>query len=120
MTVSLQHVTFDCANAAELAGFWSAVLDHPVDDGASEYFATIGLHGPAPLRPAWMFIMVPEGKTAKNRMHADFGTDDLEAEFARVVDLGAKHVGDFAEYGTRWASFRDPEGNEFDIGAAME
>jgi predicted enzyme related to lactoylglutathione lyase len=120
MTVSLQHVTFDSANAAELAGFWSEVLEQPVDDGASEYFATIGLRGPAALRPAWMFIKVPEGKTAKNRMHIDLGTDDLEADIARVVDLGAKHVGDFAEFGTRWASFRDPGGNEFDIGTAME
>ena len=29
-----------------------------------------------------------------------------------------ERVGEFAEYGTAWATLRDPEGNEFDIGAA--
>jgi len=119
MPVSLMHVTFDCADAAQLAAFWSEVLDEAIDDGCNEFFATIGLRRPTPLRPALMFIKVPEGKSAKNRMHLDLGTDDLAAESARVIGLGATHVGDFAEYGAKWASFRDPECNEFDIGAGM-
>lgn len=117
MPVSLMHVTFDCADAAALAGFWSRVFDEPVDDGASAFFATVGLRRETPLRPALMFIKVPEGKAAKNRVHLDLGAEDLAAETARVRELGATHVGDFDEYGARWASFRDPEGNEFDVGA---
>ena len=118
MTVALRHVTFDCVHAGRLAGFWSQVLGEDVDDGANEYFATIGLRRPQPLRPALMFLKVPEPKTVKNRVHLDLGTDDLTGETARVCGLGATHVADFDEYGTRWASFRDPEGNEFDIGTA--
>jgi hypothetical protein len=120
MAVFLMHVTFDCANAAELAGFWSKVLGESVDDGATEYVATIGLRRPEPLQPALMFLQVPEGKTAKNRVHLDLRADDLAAEVARVIDLGATHVGDFDEYGAKWTSLRDPEGNEFDIGTGME
>jgi hypothetical protein len=36
MSVSLYAVTFDCADAAGLARFWSAVLECPADEGASE------------------------------------------------------------------------------------
>ena len=43
MSVDLLAVTFDCADATALASFWSAVLERPVDDGASEDFAAIGL-----------------------------------------------------------------------------
>lgn len=49
-------------------------------------------------------------------MHVDLGTPDLEAEAQRVLGLGAELVGRYEEYGVRWASFRDPEGNEFCIG----
>lgn len=117
MTTEIAAVTFDCGQAADLARFWSALLDEPLDDGASAFFATIGYRRPQPLRPALMFIAVPEEKTAKNRLHLDLATSDLGAETQRVVDLGATHLGDFDEHGTRWATFRDPEGNEFDIAA---
>jgi hypothetical protein len=35
-------ITLDCADAAELAAFWSQVLDRSVDPGATEEFAAIG------------------------------------------------------------------------------
>jgi predicted enzyme related to lactoylglutathione lyase len=49
-------------------------------------------------------------------MHVDLGAPDLEAETERVLGLGAELVGRYDEYGVTWASFRDPEGNEFCIG----
>lgn len=109
MTSTLTHLTVDCANAAELASFWSAVLDQPVDDGASPEYALV--QG----APDWMFLQVPEPKTSKNRMHADLTTDDLQAELVRLTDLGATHLADHTEAGTTWATFADPEGNEFDV-----
>lgn len=119
MTISLAHITFDCTDAAVLASFWSGVLDHPVDPDANQFFATVGLRSEPALKPAWMFIAVPEGKTAKNRVHVDLRTADLPTESARVEALGATRIGDFDEYGTKWSTFLDPEGNEFDIGAGM-
>ena len=109
MTSTLTHLTFDCADAAALGVFWAAVLDEPVDDGASPEYALV--NG----TPGWMFLQVPEGKAAKNRMHADLTTDDLAAELVRLKDLGATHVADHTEGGTTWATLTDPEGNEFDV-----
>ena len=111
MTTTLTNLTFDCADANALAGFWSAVLDHPVGDDASPEYAT--LTG----TPGWMFIQVPEPKATKNRVHPDLHTDDLPAEVTRLVALGATHLADHTEAGTTWATLADPEGNEFDVAA---
>ena len=65
-----------------------------------------------------MFARAPEPKTAKNRMHLDLMAHGVEAEVARLVDLGATRVADVAEYGFTWTVMADPEGNEFCV--AME
>src|SRR6516164_8150549 len=110
-----ETVLLDSANAAELAAFWSQVLDRPVDAGASGEFAAIGLAGGSNGRPVWMFHKVPETKTAKNRAHVDLITADLAAEVDRVVRLGATRLGDLEENGARWTTLTDPAGNEFDL-----
>ena len=112
MTVSLAHVTFDCHDAAVVSTFWSAALGRPVDDGASPGFASIGMASESEA-PKWLFIQVPEGKTAKNRMHLDLSADDRDAEVARLLSLGAAKIDEHDEYGTRWIVLADPEGNEF-------
>lgn len=117
MPLSHANITFDCADPLAVSSFWSAALDRSVDDGANEYFATIGL--PAqPGSPAWLFIQVPEGKTSKNRMHLDFTAPDRAAEVARLVGLGATEVGEHDEYGHQWTVLNDPEGNEFCVASA--
>jgi len=113
MSVALHAVTFDCADAASLAEFWSGVLERPVGSGASGQFAMVGGDGQG--GPAWMFSQVPEGKQVKNRVHPDLGSADLAAEAERVIKLGATRIADHEEDGTRWTTFADPEGNEFDI-----
>lgn len=116
MTVSIGHITFDCRDAAALAGFWSQALGRPVDDGAQPFFASIGYPAQAD-RPAWLFLQVPEGKEAKNRMHLDLIADPAsggrEAEVERLVALGATKLDDHDEWGHHWTVMQDPEGNEF-------
>lgn len=119
-SLTLGHVTFDAADATTLATFWSGVLDRPIDEGATEFFATVGMAGDEPLHPAFMFIQVPEPRTGKNRIHVDLLAVDWQLEVERVVALGAGKVGEFEEYGAKWATLADPEGNLFDIGAAGE
>jgi hypothetical protein len=116
MTLALAQVVVDCEDAAGLAGFWSQVLERPVEDGASPFFAMIrpGAAG----GPAFMFLKVEESKQVKNRVHVDLVAPDWRAEVDRVLALGATKVAEFDEYGTQWTTLRDPEGNEFDIGAA--
>ena len=128
MTVTIASMTFDCADAQVVARFWAAALDRPLDPNASSEFATIGFAGRRDTvgwgpgerdgEPTWMFVNVPEPKTAKNRMHLDLMTRDSEAEAARLVELGATLVGDMEEYGYTWTVMADPEGNEFCIARA--
>jgi predicted enzyme related to lactoylglutathione lyase len=111
MSATLNHITFDCVDAARVAAFWSSVLDEAVDPGASADFATITSRASA----SWMFVKVPESKQVKNRVHVDLGTKDLDAELERLTGLGATRAADYDEGGTRWTTLGDPEGNEFDV-----
>jgi hypothetical protein len=112
--LTIGNVTYDCTHAADLARFYATLLDRPVDDGASEYFATVGRAMGA--HPVLMFLKVPERTPGKNSVHLDLHAPDVAAEVARAISLGAKHVADFAEYGAVWTTLADPEGNLFDIG----
>jgi predicted enzyme related to lactoylglutathione lyase len=118
MSVTLHAVTFDCANAARLAGFWSDLLELPVGEGASEQFAAISTADAQADGPTWMFIQVPEAKQVKNRVHVDLAAADLAAEAERVIKLGASRIAEHEEGGARWITLADPEGNEFDIAQA--
>ncbi|TDU91759.1 hypothetical protein EV138_5372 [Kribbella voronezhensis] len=112
MPITLEHVTFDCTDAAALAGFWAQVLESSVDDGANEFFATVDKEADG---PALMFIQVPEERAGKNRLHIDFASTDWAAQVDRIVGLGAKRVGEYDEYGAHWVTLADPEGNLFDL-----
>ena len=109
---TLQNITFDAADPPELAAFWANVLDREISSGANEFVAIID-GAPAEGRPNWLFLKVPEGKAAKNRMHVDLDCADLAAERARLEALGASFVHEKDEWGVHWMTFTDPEGNEF-------
>jgi catechol 2,3-dioxygenase-like lactoylglutathione lyase family enzyme len=113
MSSTLLAVAFDCEDARALGKFWADVLGRPLDADASEDFASIGFEDRS--QAAWFFIKVPEGKSAKNRVHPDLVATDRDAEVARLTSLGAKHVADIEEGGHAWTTLLDPEGNEFDI-----
>jgi hypothetical protein len=113
-TLTVGMYSFDCRDAAALAGFWSGVLDRPVDVGATAAFATIGLNGGG---PTWLFHQ-PEGEPAVglNRLMLDLRGDTRWAEQAdRVEALGARRISDHERDGLHWVVLRDPEGNTFRI-----
>lgn len=118
MTVSVGFVTVDCDDVSTVAEFWSATLGIPLDPDASPYMAS--LNRKSAELPRFMFLKVPEPKTAKNRMHLDLvaeqGVSRAEA-VARLVELGATHLADKNEWGHSWAVLTDPEGNEFCVAA---
>jgi catechol 2,3-dioxygenase-like lactoylglutathione lyase family enzyme len=115
--LAVAHVTFDCGDATRLAEFWAALLERPLDPGASEHFATVGRSaGPGPVL---MFIQVPDKNPGKNTVHLDLHAPDWPGHVARAVRCGARHVADFEEFGARWTTLADPEGNLFDIGSGM-
>jgi predicted enzyme related to lactoylglutathione lyase len=113
VALHLHCVTFDAADPLALANFWAALTGYEVAH-SNEFVA--GLTGNGTAGPRYLFIKVPEGKVAKNRMHLDLGTADLDAEVERVLALGAILVGRYDEWGVQWAAFTDPEGNVFCVG----
>ena len=129
MAIKIVCVTFDCADALIVGRFWSAAVGRPLDEGADSGFASIGFaarrhpEGWAQIdpvhEPTWIFAQVPEPKAGKNRLHLDVVATDVEAEIARLVELGAARVADHEEYGYAWTLMADPEGNEFDIAGQL-
>ena len=111
---TVANTTFDCADPLALATFWAAVFEH---DGAIEsdedsaWFPDPGGDGSR----GFLFIVVPEGKTAKNRMHFDLmPSTTRDEEVARLGALGATVFADFRNPdGTGFVVMLDPEGNEF-------
>ena len=110
MSLTFSDITFDCADPAALACFWANALDRSIGDSTEDYASV-----PAAKEgePSLHFIRVPEGKTAKNRIHFDLGTSDRLDEVVRLVNLGATPVTEHSENGYVWTVLRDPEGNEF-------
>ncbi|MGA6171449.1 VOC family protein [Streptomyces sp. NPDC012600] len=139
-TIRQVQVTFDCAQPERLARFWCEVLGYEAPS-APEGFATWDDYNgslPPEKRDAWFacsdpsgvgprlyFQRVPEGKTAKNRVHLDVragiglvGAERLaalEAERDRLVALGAvcERVLVADEENESCIGMQDIEGNEF-------
>ena len=110
MSLTFRDITFDCADPEALAAFWAQTLDRSFGTRTEDHTS---LPPAAAGEPTLHFIKVPEGKTAKNRVHFDLGTSDLAAEVARLVGLGATPLTEHRESGYVWTVMHDPEGNEF-------
>jgi hypothetical protein len=120
---SIKDIVVDCAHPAPLARFWAAVLDGydvaPYDEAELDRLRANGIDDPeddptvlveaGPGRPRFFFVLVPEPKTVKNRLHLDLRADDPAAEVIRLVGLGARVTSEQ----DRLTVLEDPEGNEF-------
>jgi predicted enzyme related to lactoylglutathione lyase len=81
--------------------------------------AVLVVEGPG--QPGLLFMRVPDGKTAKNRMHLDLWPTATvrDEQVERAVSLGATVLADHRQpNGPGWVVFADPEGNEFCIGSS--
>ena len=65
--------------------------------------------------PRITFNKVPEPKTVKNRLHLDLISDTFDGESERLLSLGARRLRDQQSGNSRWTTFADIEGNEFDL-----
>jgi len=75
--------------------------------------------------PRILFQRVPEGKTAKNRVHLDVNVGGeagmppderrtrVDAAVERLVTYGATKLQTFEQHSEYWVVMQDPEGNEF-------
>jgi len=115
----------DAADPQALASFWAFALGYVKEPGFDEP-DNASIIDPEGRGPAIGFLQVPEGKTAKNRMHIDIrvagegpwdmaereqliraGVRELQAVGARIVreEFYGQVLGHVV--------MQDPEGNEF-------
>jgi len=139
MALTLQ-VTFDAGDPGALAAFWAQVLGYMADP-PPEGFASwedwareqgipeerwndqSAIVDPDGAGPRVFFQKVPEGKTAKNRVHldvraapgldADARWERLRGDAERLIAAGATKLYEREERGAFWITMQDPEGNEF-------
>jgi predicted enzyme related to lactoylglutathione lyase len=106
-------IVIDCSDLDRSAQFWAAVLGYEAGRLTGGPY-----HGLTPVSGVGIDVLlqrVPDVKRQKNRLHLDLRTPDLEAETARVLDLGATLLTSqpVLEDGWRWHVLADPDGNEF-------
>ena len=135
------QVVFDAAEPTKLAEFWGMALDYIVEPPPEgfvsweEFAGSVGIPeeefgdvasriDPAGEGPRLYFQRVPEGKTAKNRVHLDVRVAGREIRGEERKRLVSEKVERLVQAGASiaWANdtvrgnsivMRDPEGNEF-------
>ncbi|MBI4935341.1 MAG: VOC family protein [Actinobacteria bacterium] len=121
------HWTLGCdANDPHrVAAFWAAALDYVLEPGYDDPDGA-SIVDPAGVGPAIGFLRVPEGKTAKNRMHIDIRVAgepplDMASREALIREKVAtlEGIGGTVVREERYEEhlghvvMLDPEGNEF-------
>jgi hypothetical protein len=110
MSVTINHIVFDCCDPRLLAQFWAAALGWEANLMEADHTL---VYRPSGERPILVFNRVAEEKSIKNRMHLDLGPDDADTYVERLVALGARKLR-FVDTGDdSWWIMADPEGNEF-------
>jgi hypothetical protein len=137
------QLVFDTADPEAQAQFWAEALRYKLQDPPSgfdtweafltaqgvpeeEWNSASAITDPDGNGPRIYFQKVPEGKTAKNRLHMDLNVGGgrsvpieerrkrVDAEAARLKALGATDErGAIDKDGEYWVRMNDPEGNEF-------
>jgi hypothetical protein len=110
----LALVVIDVADLDRGAAFWAAalrgrVVQQPFGEGIYLSVAVPTGAGEFTL----LMQQVPEAKTARTRVHLDIATDGLDAEVARLEQLGATRQRTVRERGVRFVVLEDPDHNEF-------
>jgi hypothetical protein len=123
----LKQIVIDCVTPSALARFWAKALDgfevRPYGDDEVARLAALGytpetdpgviVDGP---HVELCFQKVDLERRSKTPLHLDLASSDWLAEIDRLTALGAT----VHERFERHVWMRDPEGNDFCVGAADE
>jgi predicted enzyme related to lactoylglutathione lyase len=109
-TPRVSYVIVDCAEPLRLATFWTQLLGSKITGQDDDW---VDIEPVSDGGPAIGFVVVPEAKTVKNRVHLDLGVTDLDSERERVLALGGRVASEMRGQQSRFQVFYDPEGNEF-------
>jgi hypothetical protein len=132
MSIRWYSVVVDCEDVEAQSRWWAMALDWRLVHSSATEAILVPPHAldrardiPAAERgPGLVFVRVPEGKKAKNRLHIDLAPPadaDQAAEVGRLEALGARRadVGQDDSAAT-WVVMADPEGNEFCVLSARD
>ena len=134
------QVVVDCADPHVLADWWADALGwtvepsdedfirrmiaegHASEEETTKYKGVLVWKEGAAIRhpdgleraPRLLFMLVPEPKTVKNRVHLDvrLGEDNVERELERLTAKGATFLHRGRQGPHTWVTIADPEGNE--------
>jgi predicted enzyme related to lactoylglutathione lyase len=111
VTSLVETLTVDCRDPQPVAAFWCAALGYELADVDEEGALIVDPSG-----RGWpmLFLIVPEGKSVKNRLHLDLSPPStMGEEVERLVAVGASVLRRVDQGGSFWTVMTDPEGNEF-------
>jgi hypothetical protein len=135
------QVTVDAADPHTQADWWAQTLGwevepsdeefirrmisagHASDDDTTRHHGVLVWKEGAAIRhpdgleraPRMLFLLVPEAKQVKNRMHPDVrvGADSVPDVVASLIARGASFLHEGRQGPQTWVTLADPEGNEF-------
>lgn len=121
MTLRVQNISVDCADPETLAAFWRDALGWRITSvEPDEVVLEPPVGSPEEgVAPDILFLLVPEAKAAKNRLHFDLRPADQASEVERLTNLGATRVDVGQATACTWVVLADPEGNEFCVLRAL-
>lgn len=105
----LVHFVIDVDDLDEATRFWAAALaadEEQVNRGSEHVYRRLRVPG-NDVRV--LLQLTDDRKTGKERMHLDIETDDVDAEVARLENLGARRV----EKVLGWWVMAAPTGHRF-------
>jgi hypothetical protein len=123
MSTFIHNVTFDANNPRLLGRFWSRVTGYAMVEERDDF---VRLRAPDATGVRHiLFLRVDDPTPGKNRVHVDLAARQPQHEIKRLVGLGASLVDQPVDgkphwregNGIKWVVLRDPEGNQFCIGA---
>jgi len=105
---------------SQLAGFIIDCQTDDIDQAASFWSAALGLKSeadPDPRESEYRYLETQPGEVHievqkvdhQSRVHLDIETNDIEAEVARLEELGARRIADIR----RWVVMEAPTGQRF-------
>jgi predicted enzyme related to lactoylglutathione lyase len=103
-------VTVDTTDPDRLAGFWSALLEVPIEHRTD---TEVHLARQPSRGVAVAFQRVADPTQGKNRLHLDLLVKNLSTARKRAVELGAAEVEEHDSEGLHWLVVTDPDGNRF-------
>lgn len=109
MSIRVGSTVINCADIEIMTRFWTAALALlPSSKEPDDEFRR--LQG-GPINISLQRARTPV--RARDQMHLDLYSDDMDTQVARLVDLGAVYVRRSRDAGGDFVVLTDPEGNEF-------